>query len=807
MTEEIIAEQEDNPLNIVVQTFHFNVDANEYGKRYGLDLPDDSADIELTGAVEVNEADAEDSAPVFADGVVPAEDAVTVTGGTPPSQCAATLAQCKAANPLTCRFHGARVMAQEIEAELNKVGVPGAVSVEILNVVKRGGHQWMSCDVSVASTAKDKKAVQAAMKNFFALPGVEGDVDGRGNPIVEYSRGENATGFEVDILDPNVLARWGGGATPAPTPPPAPNPAPAPAAPKPTPPPPTPAPKPKPAPAPKAAEPPPTIPNNLPPLSIPIKPPDPGKTSPITPDDVVFMEQTGKDLAFMVARINHNIAKGQPGLQRGSNNGGGGMALQHFDAIDVKRLDELAKKFPDAKRIKDLYDTIKADEPNNWVNPVALPSGKAYDDSLYVSGDPDACTDFLSWRFDANNVPGYANWNAAKKAFDDWVDPEAERAAFLSGMKDAPAADLALAQDASDQMAGLEQLASATVAQMEKETDPDVKAKLKALVLDPAEAEYAKQSALYKAMEARLKKYRFANAVMQDSIADTIAAMKQRGATVHPLMQKWQKCIDKQAKTALDELAKRHHLTAAEKANANETIKKNFLALYEACRKGEVSVGSTLRHNDALMMLGFGIVPETNQPPPPEGNPAGCKSSPGTWYYDIQHNNFGSSATFTREEASFCFCRAIAGGPEDYPNWWSDEVTIFCDVSKVPMAVTSSLYNGADKYGKHCNNNGAKVGTNPTLFTDAGATADFDHLTREAITQDLTGLDGATLMKKMGLDNGNEFLPVGGIPKEACTALKFWKKIPAAFLRPQVKARIKALGIKVYDSSGKLVNL
>jgi hypothetical protein len=199
-------------------TFTAEINMAQYAKRFGLDIPDDTIDAELTD--DRSSSQASDAAP---NGPVPAEDAdVTYAGNAPAgaANCQATLSQCQAKNPLTCRFHGAKAIAQDIEAQIRAQNVPGKVSVEILGVNSNG---ILSVQVNVKGPASDKKAILAGLKSFAQLPGVERtDIFQRGGGGYEEM-------FDIDTLDPQAQARWGQGQQPptSPQPPSSPTPAPA----------------------------------------------------------------------------------------------------------------------------------------------------------------------------------------------------------------------------------------------------------------------------------------------------------------------------------------------------------------------------------------------------------------------------------------------------------------------------------------------------------------------------------------------------------------------------------------------------
>lgn len=197
-------------------SFTFKINMHEYAKRFGIEIPDDSMDVELTGSHDKNESKtsyANDEAPLQAVASSDVQDADVSYGqrmqqydpaNNPKLTCKTTLAQCQAKNPMTCRYHGAQAIAMDIEAQLRSQGVNGKVTCELLAIQ----GNMLSANATVVSPVKEKKQVEAALAQFFKLPGVKGDI---ADLDKDGKIWQNM--FEVDMLDPNAKARWVAGAS------------------------------------------------------------------------------------------------------------------------------------------------------------------------------------------------------------------------------------------------------------------------------------------------------------------------------------------------------------------------------------------------------------------------------------------------------------------------------------------------------------------------------------------------------------------------------------------------------------------
>lgn len=489
-----------------------------------------------------------------------------------------------------------------------------------------------------------------------------------------------------------------------------------------------------------------------------------------------FLEETGMNLAFLAQRVNHNIKKGSPGA--------GSMALQNFQAIDDKRLKALAATDAQAAVIAKMYDDAKASESAGWANEI-LGGGVAYDESKYDSTDPRNSTGYDTWGFDKTKIVGYKQWKKDKEAFDNFKPPKDARKAFLDSVSGAPTKDVNDAIEASDIMSDIEDNIKIIDDALANESDPNAKKSLSD-VLAEVEGAYFDASKAYEDASAKLKRWLGGQSVMQDSIADTISSMQARGQKVHQLFKNWQTHIDANKAKALNALTRSLGLTSAEKANADSMIKANYRHVYDAACKGEISIGNICRKQDFFDML-------------EKDWPAGCCADPGSCYGAITKNCFGHNSSMTRKEGAFAFCRAFGHKNSEFSNWWGGDCCIMVNPKKAAIAVSSDLYNGASKYGSNVN------GSCCALMTDAGVCQVGEHLTKDACTRDLKGLSGDKLMKAMGLDKGNEFLPVGGIRRDQCLAVKFFYGIPQ--LTATQKAAIKKYGITVYDASGNEVKI
>ena len=183
-----------NPL-----VFKFKIDPVKYAHRFGVDIPDDSSDLSVTedcGCKNKINGIAQDATISYINGAQAWQ-----------RQCQATLEECRARNPMTCRFHGTQVIARDIENCLRAAGVQGDVSVKFSGLTKSGGRQLLTVEARVNCPASQREAVQNAMNQFFQSAGVSRD---DASPIETNSEG-NGSIFDIDMLNPSARARtdWG----------------------------------------------------------------------------------------------------------------------------------------------------------------------------------------------------------------------------------------------------------------------------------------------------------------------------------------------------------------------------------------------------------------------------------------------------------------------------------------------------------------------------------------------------------------------------------------------------------------------
>ena len=196
--------------------FRFSIDPAKYGKRFGLDIPDDSMDDIAIGGGSLPEGETGDDEdePTATDEAI-AEDA-EYSSNAPSRQCQTTIENCRAQNPLTCPYHGLKVLKQDIEGFLRQQGVRGQVEV-VNDNQSQSGRKRNDFAAIINCEASQEGAVKAAMRQFFALPGIRGDA----RDVGYDDEDAQATGtFEIDLLDPNAT-RYTSGRNPTDSPAPA----------------------------------------------------------------------------------------------------------------------------------------------------------------------------------------------------------------------------------------------------------------------------------------------------------------------------------------------------------------------------------------------------------------------------------------------------------------------------------------------------------------------------------------------------------------------------------------------------------
>ena len=379
----------------ITLNFSAKINTAKYAARLGIKLPDDSMDATLTGEDDKAE---EGSGNVTTDSAPePVEDA-TISYGTPAKKydtnnCAATAQKCKAKNPLTCRYHGAKIIAQDIENQLRASGVPGQVNVELTTVTKnRAGSEILGINISVTAPRSERKNIKAAMKKFFAQPGVEGDTDD-----IDYESGAFNAPLDIDSLNPNAQAKWGMGQTPPAQP--APSPAP------------TPAPQPKPAPAPStpppAAQP---APTSAPATPTPTQTPAPATQT--TPPPAPKKQKKAAKKAAVGPK--HPVAPptdGSPSEEqkRKDEIAAAEKKIAGATGNDKQKLDDALKK------MKDASDEMAAFEG----------SIGALDDAIANSTDKDVSDALKNYLDDAEKAYGDLdkNYRDAADEIDEWNPP------------------------------------------------------------------------------------------------------------------------------------------------------------------------------------------------------------------------------------------------------------------------------------------------------------------------------------------------------------------------------------------------
>lgn len=558
-------------------SFSMKIDTASYARRFGIELPDDSMDVTLTeeSSETIREQETDGTSQVATEDAAITYRQRAAAYDPQNTQCKATLAQCRAKNPMTCRYHGAKVIAQDIENDLAAAGIQASnVEVQIADVSMAGGKQTLTLAVVVKGKAKDKKSVVAAMKNFFALPGVDGDVKD-----IDYMSGEITALFDIDMLDPNAQAKWGMGQTPPQQQAPA-QPQSQPAKPA--------QPKPAPVQTPAPAQTPPAPQPQQQPLPAPVRsklptrPEEPPPWLGLAEDDFDFLDNTSVSLAFVGQRINRNIENG--------NFGAGTQALQGFRDIDKSRLEDLAQKDDtgQAQKLLDIYNEVAASEKNGWQDKI-LPS--FWDPSKYNANDPSQSMQTKTWAFDRSKCPTdpYAKQRLLYK---NWKDPASIRKEEISKLNgsirgavgaDKQMLDAAInaAETASAGMSDFEDNIKAVEDAIANETDPGARSALEGLLAD-IETEYAKRSAEYKQAAATVKDWASKQRLMSvgDTVDDIISKYQAKGETPPVQFNKnTQKTIDGHAAKAKKSLMKRYKISAADWPRCESNWKKNIATL------------------------------------------------------------------------------------------------------------------------------------------------------------------------------------------------------------------------------------
>lgn len=514
----------------------------------------------------------------------------------------------------------------------------------------------------------------------------------------------------------------------------------------------------------------------------PTRPEEPPKWNGLTDDDFDFLDKVSTDLAFLAQRVNHNKDKGNPGA--------GSLAAQNFAAIDAKRLDALAKAdgTGQAQVLKDVYDEAKKSESNGWNDHILKAK---WNSAAYDSSDPSKSMDTASWKFDRSKCPTDPH-AAQRKAYNEWKDPSVERKDLIdagknlikpASAKDKPDLDKAISQmeDAQKGMTDLENNIESVDAALASETDPDAKAALADLV-DTIDSTYADLDKQFKDAEKTVRDWAAKQNYSLDSIADTIAAIKARGEKVNPLLDNWQKTINSKLADAKNELKQNFGLNDAQIKAAEGIWRKNCKALYDALERGEVTIATLIGGSSYVYNMLDGK------------HPVGRGLHSG--YTATEEGSFGLDRNASGVKAGLCYCRMLGCRPEDYHDWSWGHVAVIPRPEKSVIAFFSDLYGSDATYG-HVPGHAA------SLLTDASLTsATGKHMTKAALTQDLSHLKGPALLRAMGFAAGNEMHPIGGITPETCYAIKWTDGSRPKFTASQ-KAVIKKYGIKLFDAHGK----
>lgn len=788
----------------VVYKFTVRLNPVKYAKRFGVEIPDDSVDMGLTGDAESDEtpsgereggsgredgktadgaSEGEERAQDGAEGLFEqdAEDATVNYGkrmaGTMAGQCQATLAQCKAQNPMTCRFHGAKVIAADIENFLRQQGVQGQVDVNLLNVSKSGKKQLLSAEVVITGTKKDEKLVTAAMKQFANLPGVDSVEDG------DYENKKIYTGFDIDILDPKAQARWGAGqqppAQPQPQPPAQPKPSPKPqpkmqsAASRTA----TPAPQ-QPQPAPSSAQTPPSPPpspaNRLRP---PTSPEDPGKWKGMDEKDMDFLEEVGMNMAFLAQRVNHNIKKGSPGP--------GSMALQNFQAIDDKRLKALAATDAQAAVIAKMYDDAKASEAAGWTNEI-LGAGIAYDDSQYNSSDPTISTSHNKWGFDRTKIVGYKAWKSAKDVFDKWEDPSKHRQGEINGLSSilsssdpkAPKAAVSALQKANDEMTDIENQIGIIDKAIASEKDPAAKTELQNALAD-VESAYFQADKNWKDAKKKISDWELTQRTMTEAFGYKEAAdyYKSRGLPVPVGVQNWEAWVQ-QNESAADAVVARMFSgrkgwkTPQERQARVAQLRKNWQLLWphiHIYHRASSFINSSLQSN------------------------GGVRANRGSSSYrDAMHNAFGVPNTSRLKNTDMQLYTVVSVEDTPMKSSWAQGSSYVVELDP-KHTIGGILYENGCGYWGHSSGSAMNLISRCGL-TDIAYGGGSNNFNPESAELDFSKMTPRQMFKTMfpGGEGSLEFHPVNGASIEQQNIKAIWssQKLPAATLAVLKKGNI-----------------
>lgn len=801
------------------------IDAVKYAKRFGVEVPDDSSDVELTDGGDgegkgVGEEVTTDPTSQTEDcGQREPQDTqdASISYGSRASaydpsntQCKATLAQCRAKNPMTCRFHGAKAIADDIENQLRAVGVTGKVAVDIGGVNSRG---VMDVEISISGVTNKAglKVVKQAMDNFFKMPGVDGDVED-----IEIESKKAVSIFDIDTLDPNAQAKWGAGQqAPSPTPPPTPQPQPKPApqpkqaptpkpsapktpvqAPTPAPATPTPTPTPPPPQAPQTASTPPQASDGDDRVHPLVKPKTPPVWNGLGLDDFETLENLTKTLAFIGQRINRNIDQGRPGP--------GSAAKIEFDKVERAEIEKLSKK-DDSGQVAELlkiYDAVKASGKNGWTD-IILPA--YWDASKYDAYNPNDSMAVEKWGFDKTKC-AQDPYATQRQLIKNWVDPDKERRETIDAMqsliasapaKEKPELETAFNDmiEASDIMASLEADIGELDEAIENEKDAAAKAELEKL-LETCERVYGGSKKKYEKGQAKIKAWSDSQRWMAPgmSIQDVMDGYIARGLPPPKALVNYQKIISSHEDAAWEILKKDFGFKDSDRANVEQTWKKNVAALLDK---------AVFYHNTNRIdwLFEHGELVQSS-----------CYDT-----ITINNNGYTPHRVAGFDPEASIFCRACdEADPKKIHNWWGDDWGVVINPKKMVASFVPTLYNGATDWGTQAHKNVART----SLISDSSIATACDNtqgaarsgkVHKDALTKDLTKESCTTILSKVCCQDHsgdyytgcNEVYAHQGIKLESIMYLKWHRSNSSMpkFTKAQ-KATLKKHGIKLLDKDG-----
>lgn len=809
--------------------FKFKIDTVAFAKRLGIEVPDDKMDGALTGSSEHEESDVHDCR-------VDAEDA-GVTYSFADKKVETDYEDCRAKNPLTCRYHGVKAIANELDSFLKAQGVNADVNVDVLSLDTTGGKQEIQVQASIVAKQSEEKQVRAALKAFYALDGVTGDESN-----AEFNDDDNKYEdfFDVDMLDPKAVARWsanqnaasqaGTGNAPAPTsgddgtkpaddaPAKAPakkgkrtrkqtrkgminpndNPAPAE----------------EPAAKEQATEPiaeQPTVIDDdfdpeAPTLFPGVAPKEPPKwTPPYDQTELDMLAKYAKRIGKTAERLDEAVAKeaATPGyLEQYLNKGNGDQSkpnahlpsgLQKWkNGVDVNALRALADKDTDGqvKKLLEAAEKIDASEANGWKDTIGeTRASLPFDPNKYVDPYAKERAEFESFK------PSSESRDIALKSLSE-IDS--------SSAKDAPKDAAKSARDAASELKELEDAYD----ELKDLDDKDILTKLG--------QDYYKANETYSAAIKECKNWLAKQCIAQDTIAEVIDAYKARGQEVPAELTNMQAVEDEVKDRGWAAVASYHGLNKNDKTLL-ENFRKNIKAYFAKCPtcssydiddicqqifdneteytkshtnwSGVRTPGKTCKNNHRFHASNNSYVKTQN-------GVFGLNESPHTKSSKLQMHAYGTvvGLPFRDVTASYMY----RGGKSC--------CTMCVNPKQVAIAFFGEYYSTADYFEysnadpKNRDYTGSYVNNaNPSMFGNSPS-----RVSSRAFTEDLSNLDFADLQSALGFGHQTgEAWMIGGIPENAILVVKEQKA------RGQISAaRVKEFnkrGITVMDNRGKIV--